>query len=106
MSHRTARIATALIVLTALDLFVILVTGTTSPLLLGQVETGAWGVAARAATLLGLVWLRYGVRRRGRHEGEKSKGDGSWKFACWSHAALVDDGSLFCQKLASKPVRS
>ena len=66
MSDRIARITTALIVVAALDLFVILVTGTTSPLLLGRIETGAWGVAARAATLLGLIWLRYGLRRRRR----------------------------------------
>ncbi len=64
MSDRAARITTALIVVVALDLFVILVTGTTSPLLLGRIETGALGVATRAALLLGLVWTRYGVRRR------------------------------------------
>ena len=66
MSDRIARITTALIVVAALDLCMILVTGATSPLVLGRIETGAWGVAMRAATLLGLMWLRYGSRRRGR----------------------------------------
>ena len=44
----------------------ILVTGATSPLLLGRIATGAWGVAVRASGLLVLVWLRYAMRGAGR----------------------------------------
>ena len=63
---RAARILTAVIAVLAVDLLAILITGATSPLLLGRAPTGAWGVATRATVLLGLLWLRYGTRRRGR----------------------------------------